>query len=150
MSTTLYALPNACASLALSQWNIKQKINDHRRKLASTYKAFATTQSWNYPTGITQDLPLQKFPVYINDADGIRKALKRKGIYLEDGWTMSTVCPRTVDMSATNYIPGSCPHAEQVSTQILSLPTHPTMTLSQATRLQKIMVSTLQKGTPMS
>ena len=54
---------------------------------------------------------------------------------MDDGWTGCVVCPDTVDPVDAGYDPGSDPAAENACLQILSLPTHPTMTLSQAVQL---------------
>ncbi|MDP7477513.1 MAG: DegT/DnrJ/EryC1/StrS family aminotransferase, partial [Candidatus Peribacteraceae bacterium] len=118
-------------------------INDHRRMLSKKYKASAS--NWKFPAGIDDHLPMQKFPLIVQDADGIRRKLKRKNIYLDDGWTGASVCPRNVDQEAAGYISGSCPKAERLSQQILVLPTHPTMTKKQADRLIKILSATMPR-----
>jgi len=142
-STQLHRMPSALC--ALVRWEFKhfQKINDHRRMLSKKYKASAS--NWKFPAGIDDHLPMQKFPLIVQDADGIRRKLKRKNIYLDDGWTGASVCPRNVDQEAAGYISGSCPKAERLSQQILVLPTHPTMTKKQADRLIKILSATMPR-----
>ncbi len=141
MHRTLERMPNACAALALDQWHRLRSINDHRRMLTSFYRKEGTKRGWwtdepdsPLPSEIRDDLPLQKFPLFLLNADGIRAQLKRKNIHLDDGWTGCVICPRSVTFD-TGYVPGSDPQAEALCEKILSLPTHPTMTIRQAERL---------------
>jgi len=146
MSSTLHKLPNACAALALTSLNDLQRINDHRRSLTAFYLAEGKKRGWFIPrsaereggpllAGVTPDLPLQKFPLFVKNADGIRAALKKRNIHLNDGWTGCVICPEGVDMDEAHYIPGSDPEAEAACEKILSLPTHPTMSRKQAEEL---------------
>jgi perosamine synthetase len=135
MSNIPRALPNICAKLAVYSLGTLPRINDHRRILSAFYLAQTKALGVDVPSAIDTDLPLQKFPVFTHNAPLLRHQLRAKNIHLDDGWTGCVICPDTVDMAATNYIPGSDPTAEKVSVRILSLPTHPTMTLAQAQRL---------------
>jgi len=131
-SPITHQLPNALAFLVIGQFKRLNIINDHRRKLTKFYLEEGRKHNWSLLTGITSDLPLQKFPLFVRNAGDIRKNLKKKNIHLDDGWTGCVVCPATIDLDPTNYVPGSDPQAEAACEQILSLPTHPTMTLKQA------------------
>jgi dTDP-4-amino-4,6-dideoxygalactose transaminase len=145
-SPLLHRMPSALC--ALVRWEFKrfQLINDHRRMLSKKYSTAAAEHHWNIPSGIEEHLPLQKFPIFVSDADLVRSKLKRVNIYLDDGWTGASVCPRNVDQEASGYIPGSCPKAERLAHQILVLPTHPTMTEKQADRLIKILSATMPRN----
>jgi len=135
MSRVLHRMPNACAYLALAQWRRLGEFNDHRRRLTRFYMEEAKSRNWNRVDGITPDLPLQKYPLFISGAERIRKRLKRKNIHLHDGWTGCVVCPASVDVTETGYAKGMDPIAEEACMEILSLPTHPTMTMEQAQEL---------------
>lgn len=139
VSPVLHRMPNGCAYLAITQWKKLRKINDHRRMVTNFYLEEAKKRGWDFPESVTNDLPLQKFPLFTKNARNIRITLKKKNIHLDDGWTGCVVCPANVDMSATNYEPGSDPEAEAAALMILNLPTHPTMTLKQAQRLVKFL-----------
>lgn len=150
MSPLLHRCPNACAALACRELQRLTHINNHRRSLVSFYLAEIDKRQWNIlpgfqlPPAIRPDLPLQKFPLFFLRAQDIRKALKTKGIELNDGWTGCVICPSSVDISGLDYIWGQDPQAEAVCQQILSLPTHPTMTLQQAGRLMDILENELR------
>lgn len=139
MSPILHKMPNAMAYLALAQWRHRKHINDHRRALVAFYLDHATKRHWKQIESIRADMPLQKFPLFTKHAQHIRSELKKRNIHLDDGWTGCVVCPADVSMDATDYQWGMDPHAEAACEQILSLPTHPTMTLSQARHLVSVL-----------
>ncbi len=139
MSHLLHRIPNACAALALSSLRNLSALNRHRRELTAFFLQFGHEHGWPVPGGIRGDLPLQKFPLFVTDAQGKRRTLKCRNIHLDDGWTGCVVCPPSVDLPALGYEWGDDPEAEKACEQILSLPTHPTMTMEQAVFLaQKI------------
>jgi len=139
MEPVLHTLPNVCAALALASFGDLKNINDHRRALTRFYLEEGRKFHWPLLAGVTPDLPLQKFPIFVKNADGIRAALKKRNIHLDDGWTGCVVCPPSIDLDPTHYIPGSDPEAEAACEKILSLPTHPTMTTQQAKELVNIL-----------
>ena len=134
-STQLYRMPNACAALAKEQLSSLQEMNTHRTELSEVYKHAADAQKWNVPKGALSAEALQKFPLFVDNADTKRAELKKKDIYLEDGWSDAVVNPLSVNQEAVRYMPGSCPNAKEVSQTILNLPTHPTMSKEQAAYL---------------
>ncbi len=147
MPQTLTKMPDACAALALDQLRHIRTINDHRRMLTRLYLEEINRRGWQLasspddamhpylPKGINPDLPLQKFPLFVPHAERIRRELKKQNIHLHDGWTGCVICPPTVDPSVAGYRDGDDPKAELCGTQILSLPTHPNMTMQQAKHL---------------
>jgi dTDP-4-amino-4,6-dideoxygalactose transaminase len=124
MSASLHKIPAACAALAHKQLLKLDAINNHRRKLTKYYLKEALESDWNIPDAIEDHLPLLKFPLFSKNAEGIRRQLKAKNIHLDDGWT------------------GCVLEAES----ILTLPTHPTMTLKQAMRLVLLLRPLLSKN----
>lgn len=131
----VHAMPNACAFLALDQLKRLKELNDARREVTAFYLLEGKARGWPVLNGVTADLPLQKFPLFVLQAENIRRALKRQNILLEDGWTECVICPDSVDIPDTGYALGEDPTAEAVCQEILSLPTHPTMTMEQAHRV---------------
>jgi dTDP-4-amino-4,6-dideoxygalactose transaminase len=153
MPAALRRLPNACAALALDQWNRLAGINMHRMGLTSFYLQEAVRRGWNafgeggesiIPGNIDNTLPLQKFPIFVAAPGRIRAALKKKNIHLDDGWTGCVVCPASV--TETTYADGTDPTAEATCTAILSLPTHPGMSRMEAERLMRLVDAELRKG----
>lgn len=135
MDTQLHRMPNACAILALQQWSNLERINDHRRMLAAIYFEHGTAKKWPMLLGVTPDLPMQKFPLFVERAQHIRNELKKHNVHLNDGWTGCVICPPSADAEAVGYKDGMDPDADLAGMQILSLPTHPGMTVQQARAL---------------
>lgn len=125
-------MPNACAALARPQLADLERINGHRRALTNAYLDASGRIGWKVLRGIQPSLPLQKYPMFVAGAAGIRASLKERNIHLDDGWTGCVVCPDSCDVAAAGYKAGSDPAAESAAESILSLPTHPTMTCAQA------------------
>lgn len=139
MPEDVHALPDACAALALEQYERLSALNAHRRALTRLYFDEGTKRGWPLLLGVTPDLPLQKFPFFVPGAEKIRRALKRHNIHLHDGWTGCVICPMHADQNATGYRDGQDPDAEMAGKQIISLPTHPTMSLKQARKLIELL-----------
>jgi len=143
MSPVLKRMPNVCAALALFQLSRHRSVNDHRRALTRIYLSAAREHQWKIPAAMNGDLPMQKFPLFIENPETLREELKHRNIHLHDGWTQAVICPRSVDQSAMNYRPGSCPKAEEVARNVLTLPTHPTMSVRQADSLVRELTKAL-------
>jgi len=135
MRTTLHRMPDSCARLALQQLHKLEAINAHRRNLTKYFFNESTKRGWPMLLGVTPDLPLQKFPLFVNGAEGIRQRLKKHNVHLHDGWTGCVICPANADGECVGYKDGDDPAADLAGEQILSLPTHPTMTIKQAEEL---------------
>lgn len=103
--------------------------------LTRLYFEEASTRGWPLLLGVRPDLPLQKFPIFVPQAERIRTTLKARNIHLHDGWTGCVICPASADAEAVGYRDGDDPKADMAGKQILSLPTHPDTTPAQARRL---------------
>lgn len=134
-SPVLHRIPNACASLALDQLKRLREINDRRRALTRFYAELCAERGLPVLRGIRENLPLQKFPMFITGAEKTRRFLKRKNIHLHDGWTGCVICPESADPESAGYKDGDGPRAEEIREQILCLPTHPATTIKQAGEL---------------
>jgi dTDP-4-amino-4,6-dideoxygalactose transaminase len=88
---------------------------------------------------VQNGMAMQKFPMFTKGADAIRTTLKKMNIHLSDGWCGCVICPESADPRDAGYEPGLDPSAESVGEQILSLPTHPTMSKKQAILLATIL-----------
>jgi dTDP-4-amino-4,6-dideoxygalactose transaminase len=137
MSHVLTKIPNVCAELALYSLGKIRALNERRRTLTAFFARHGRDHNWPMLSGVYSDFPLQKFPLFVLNARAKREVLKRENIHLDDGWTGCVICPEDIELTETGYEQGMDPAAERVCRQILSLPTHPTMTLFQAERLAR-------------
>ncbi len=137
MSHVLKKIPNVCAELALHSLGKLSTLNERRRTLTAFFERHGRDHNWPMLSGALPNLPLQKFPLFVLNAKAKRALLKQENIHLDDGWTGCVICPEDIELTETGYEQGMDPAAERVCRQILSLPTHPTMTLIQAERLAR-------------
>ncbi len=137
MSPVLKKIPNACAELAMYSLGKLKSLNERRRMLTSFYARHGRDHGWPLLAGTAQGLPLQKFPLFVHSARAKRAVLRQENIHLDDGWTGCVICPEDIELTETGYEQGTNPIAECMCRQILSLPTHPTMTFFQAERLAR-------------
>lgn len=144
MNPQFHRMPNACAALVLDQLHRLRAINDHRRMLTRFY--FDALSKHHIPLllGVQPDLPLQKFPVFIEHATAVREQLRKQNIHLYDGWGGCVICPANSNNEAVGYKDGDDPKADMAGQQILNLPTHPTTTLEQAQHLLDILIPMLR------
>ncbi len=137
-SPLLRKIPNACAFLTLHSLSRLKAINDHRRDLTTFYLDYGLRHGWPLLSGVQDHLPMQKFPLFVSNASHVRAELRRQNIHLDDGWTGCVICPDTVEPHDAGYEEKMDPVAEKACLQILSLPTHPTMTMMQAQKLTRL------------
>jgi len=145
MPIVLQKIPNACAALVLTSLKGLADLNEHRRKLTTQYLEEARTQNWTWPKSIESSMPLQKFPIFVKNAETVRQALMKKKIFLHDGWNTCVICPESVDIDVCGYAHGQAPAAEDLSLQILNLPTHGLTTMKDAARLLEELRVVLQQ-----
>ena len=135
---TTYRIPNACAFLALDQWEQRAEINDLRRNLTRYYREQAELNHWIFPSSITDNLPLQKFPIFLPGAERIRKALRRKNIHLYDGcWSRAHLTESGT--LAYLYLHQELLQGERGASAMM-LPIHSTMSLRKAKQLIKELI----------
>jgi perosamine synthetase len=137
MKKTVQKLPNACAAMALQQWQNLAVFNAHRRQLSQIYQAVQIDNFTKLETIQLATAP-QKFPVFIPNRDNVIQQLRQKNIHLQDGWSGSAINPPSCSSRDVFYRTGSCPVAEYCAAHIVSLPTHPTTTKKQAQRTIRV------------
>jgi dTDP-4-amino-4,6-dideoxygalactose transaminase len=134
-----YKLPNALAVLALNQFEKLEKFNIHRRKIAMFYNkelesipeykiVFSGLENNDYPIYL-------KYPLLTKDSKKIIQKMKNNNIYLNDGWRDSAIMPPMTNLEKMIYQPGSCSLAEGIAKEIIYLPTHINVSLSQAEKI---------------
>jgi perosamine synthetase len=108
-------LPNALASLAITQLNRLNSINQTRLKITSLYcKAFKISDHKHWP--------LLRFPLLVDQPNILIKRAKKHKILLGN-WYRPVIAPQGVSLKNIGYLNGSCPNAEAVSQKVVNLPT---------------------------
>jgi len=121
-------LPNALSILALNQFRKLARFNRHRREIANFYQKELKNTNLVLPlAGAGKDrVPtFMRYPVLVNfDTDELLRKLRRRKIFLDDGWRKSPIVPPDTKLETMKYIKGSCPQAEKVVQSIVNLPTN--------------------------
>lgn len=127
-------IPAALAVLALSQLHRLEQFNATRTRIANEYmKAFSQLKE----QFISQDsLPYLRFSFLTKDRDALALQMRKHHIYLGK-WYTSPIDPKGTDFATIGYSDGSCPVAEKTAQEIINLPTFPTMTADDVTRVIK-------------
>jgi dTDP-4-amino-4,6-dideoxygalactose transaminase len=121
-------LPNALAILALAQLERLDAFNDRRRAVATRYRAALDSAAIGHPVVGPQTTPVYlRYTIQVPDAAGLLEAGRRAGIYLGD-WYRGVLAPTGSDLAEAGYTAGDCPAAERLTTGMVNLPTHPTLT----------------------
>jgi perosamine synthetase len=115
-------LSNALASLLLLQIPKIDKLNEHRKKITSSYNIALD----GVPVERQVDSPERvylRYPLFVGNPEVLLAKAKKRGVMLGN-WYSLVVGPGDVDMVAVGYKPGTCPIAEHRSKNALNLPTN--------------------------
>jgi dTDP-4-amino-4,6-dideoxygalactose transaminase len=127
-------LPNSLACLAVEQLEDLGEINEHRKHLSNVYEKGLKEieQLWGFEIG--EGNVLLRYPILVNDRDGLVEFLIRNNVYVGD-WYTTPIAPVEVDMGAVGYRKGLCPSSESICNRILNLPTHINVSEGDAQRI---------------
>lgn len=117
-------LPEPLCALALNQFEKLDKLNKHRRDLATMYENVLKNRDdviivENYDEGAIW----LRYPIIHNDAREIFQEAKERGMILGN-WYREVVAPLGTNFDAVNYKMGDNKTAEYVALRILNLPTN--------------------------
>lgn len=118
-------MPNAMAIMAQNQFKKLERFNKHRREIAKIYDHEFTRMNMRIYANSKDDKSVyMRYPIFVDNAIEIRKRLKEKNIFLDDGWHSLPIVPPGTDLKKMQYQNGSCPKAEKVAKTILNIPTN--------------------------
>ena len=110
-------MPNALSALAIHQLKKLERYNKHRIEIASYYNLLFLKPA-------NKNSIYMKYPLIVNNPSKVFNELRKKNIYLNDGWSGSPIMPKLTSLEKVCYSNGSCPNAEEIANKIISLPTH--------------------------
>lgn len=118
----IHRMSKSTAKLLLDRWDQRQVELNHRREIAAIYQE-----------GISSDLKLIKniigqptylrFPLFVGNRQSLINYLRNNNIHIGDTWYDAPIAPKRY-LAQTDYEVGSCPEAENISANIVNLPTH--------------------------
>ncbi len=138
-------LPNALAALALHQLEKLEKFNSHRKEIANYYKKELendTRYKIIFKEYDNKKEPIfMKYPLLSENSKEIMEKMRMNKIYLNDGWSDSTIMPPMTSLEKMIYSKGSCLLAESLSKKIVSLPTHINISIDDAEKIVYLLKS---------
>lgn len=119
----IHSLPAWYCSLVFQEFENLEKNLSHRKKIAEIYaeKLHKSICSDFVKQHISSATNL-RFPIFISKRYGFINHLKRNAVFVSDIWYDSPIAPKKY-LHFSNY-DHQCPNAEEVSEQMLNLPTH--------------------------
>lgn len=149
-------LPNALAALGLHQLEKLERFNAHRAELARIYmEQFQKESEIGTPRVFPDADPAYLyFPIFLKDTRTASRLIcegrVEEGMYLENWPSRKVIGPRGTHLDKLKYQEGSCPVAEAAALRIVTLPTNPTTSESDARRVSafiKNFLRTIPHGT---
>lgn len=114
--------PNELAKLALQQLGKLSRFHRRRQEISEKYFSGLT-----FKTGlpVKNNTAYLRFPIRIQNPEKIVAKARNLG-WVWDRWYDQNIMPAD-DQKEIGYISGSCPEAEMATTEIINLPTYPTL-----------------------
>lgn len=133
----LHQLPSWYCFLTNSVFaNLEQNL-DHRRKIATLYKETVNPKILSPKImGFVNLSSNLRFPIFVNNREGLIKYLKQFGVYVSDIWYDAPIAPKKY-LSKTDY-KGQCPNAELAAEEMLNLPTHLNVSEKEAGKISNL------------
>ena len=134
-------LANALAEILLVQLDQVDEVNKHRKLIAEYYKKNINNNYIEHSL-LSNDLffvdcVFLRYPILCNEPARLLKYAKARGVILGN-WYNTVIAPKDIDLSKTDYLPGSCPNAEVLASRSVNLPTNRHVSLEDAARVAQI------------
>lgn len=115
-------LSNGQAAVGLTQLAALAANLDHRRRIAGLYQDLLAPHGFRLPAPPPAARPAYvRYPVWVPDRYVVQKATNRRLVL---GTWFTSVLEESVDPRYGDYLPGSCPRAEDAARHLINLPTH--------------------------
>lgn len=131
-STYPQKMPNCLAAIGINQLKHLDEFNSRRAEIVQYYEsALNLTKSNNQPKDKRTYL---RYPLFVIDPhQTIKDGLKQQ--ILLGNWYEQVIVPKQVNLELLNYHVGSCPVAEKLSGKNINLPTYPSLTIKELSRI---------------
>ncbi len=102
-----------------------QRINDHRREVASLYETLLGEKGIKAAVNLTEGSEpiFLRYPVMVRHKKAMLEKARKMRIEIGD-WFLSPVHPNLAGWEKVSYARGACPIAEMICDHIINLPTH--------------------------
>lgn len=134
-----YAYSPALALLLLDQLKKLDSIASRRLQIAARYQVELRIPT--PPVGDSSIMPSYlRFPMLVENRDAILLDARSQHMLLGD-WYDAPLVPKSSNYMAFGYRIGSCPRAEDAARRVINLPTYPSLTDTQVTKVIDFMNS---------
>jgi dTDP-4-amino-4,6-dideoxygalactose transaminase len=117
---------NGQATVALRQLRRLDANVAHRRTIAARYIEELPTLGFTIPAPPAGSDPVYvRFPIRVADREEADRVADRRFVL---GRWFNSVLQLSNHPGVAGYVPGTCPRAEQLTSELMNLPTHPRMT----------------------
>lgn len=120
--TGLHFLPRWHVNMAYYYLNKINNVTEHRKIITKIYG------------GMNVNI---RYPILVKNRPEFIKFMKSNGVYLSDIWYESVVAPKKY-MINSKYKKGICPNADNISSNIVNLPTHINVTIKNAQKINNL------------
>jgi len=112
------------ATLAVNEFEMLEAQIQHRHKIANIYKKHIDTRiQFKGVSSSVENSTCLRFPLKISERLEFFAFAKKKGLYISDTWYDSPIAPNKF-LDNSSYKAGECKNSENISQQIINLPTH--------------------------
>lgn len=135
-------LSNGQAAVGLTQLAALAANLDHRQRIAKVYQELLASNGFRLPVSPTTAIPAYvRYPVWVADRSAVQKAMRARLVL---GTWFTSVLEESVDPRYGDYLPGSCPCAEEVARHLVNLPTHGRVTERDAAEIAARLIAITQ------
>ena len=134
---TIKDLSGAHAGLTLSSLRELKSNVTRRRKIVSIY--YKELRRWSPQELVDwKKSSCLRYPVKVKNRNELIGALRKEKVYVGDIWYKRAVDEGSSKKRKSSYKDGSCPRAEELSANVINLPTHMQVTGVMAKKIAKI------------
>ena len=124
-----YQLPNSLAGLALHELRNLENITEHRITLAGIYNEKLNSNYFKpiFHIDNSHENNFFRYPILCKSEkvkDELYQYMRKKKVLLWNTWSWKNIVPKWSALEKAQYVPWSCPMAENIAQRILTLPNH--------------------------
>jgi len=134
-------LSNGQAAVGLSQLAQLDTNLSHRRQIARRYHEILAPHGCGVPAPpLAAEPAFVRYPVWVEDRSAVERAMSSRIVL---GTWFTSVLEEALDPRYGDYVPGSCPRAEDAARHLINLPTHQRVSEQDATDIATRLIRVL-------